>query len=222
MKLQPRETVSARKRRAIVEAATHLFVEKGYAETSMDEIAAAAAVSKPTVYNHFADKRDLFAAIVRETVSDVDTVVATVTKSFETIQDVDSALNHLATIFLNALLKPDLIRLRRLVIGTADEFPDVAKSWYEAGFSRVLDSLGDGFRGLHRKGLLTVENPLTAANHFVGLLLWIPLNQALFAVRTDALSRAEVERHAKSAVRAFLTGYQGSVRRTRQRSRHVE
>jgi TetR/AcrR family transcriptional regulator, mexJK operon transcriptional repressor len=51
---------SARKRRAIMEAATTVFLGKGYLGTSMDEIAALAAVSKQTVYKHFADKEGLF------------------------------------------------------------------------------------------------------------------------------------------------------------------
>ena len=49
-------SLSARKRSAILEAATTLFLRNGYRGTSMDEIAALAAVSKQTVYKHFADK----------------------------------------------------------------------------------------------------------------------------------------------------------------------
>ena len=41
---------SARKRRAILDAATGVFLQKGYLATNMDEIAALAAVSKQTVY----------------------------------------------------------------------------------------------------------------------------------------------------------------------------
>jgi TetR/AcrR family transcriptional repressor of mexJK operon len=58
------EDRSTRKRRAVVEAATDLFLQHGYAGTSMDQIAVAAGVSKPTVYKFFADKEQLLAAIV--------------------------------------------------------------------------------------------------------------------------------------------------------------
>jgi AcrR family transcriptional regulator len=50
---------SARKRSAILEAATTVFLDNGYLGTSMDEIAALARVSKQTVYKHFADKERL-------------------------------------------------------------------------------------------------------------------------------------------------------------------
>ena len=58
------ERRSARKRRAILDAATSVFLRSGYLGTSMDEIAALAGVSKQTIYKHFADKERLFSEIV--------------------------------------------------------------------------------------------------------------------------------------------------------------
>jgi len=65
------ERRSARKRRAIVEAATTVFLRNGYLGTSMDEIAALAGVSKQTVYKHFTDKERLFSQIVTATVNEL-------------------------------------------------------------------------------------------------------------------------------------------------------
>src|SRR6218665_1993125 len=53
-----------RKRDAIVQAAIAEFREHGFNGTSMDRVAAAAEVSKRTVYNHFPSKDELFAAIL--------------------------------------------------------------------------------------------------------------------------------------------------------------
>src|SRR3954452_18314723 len=55
---------SAKKRRAIVDAATEVFLQKGYLATNMDEIAALAVGSKQTVYKNFPSKETLFVAIV--------------------------------------------------------------------------------------------------------------------------------------------------------------
>ena len=52
------------KRLAILDAAGRLFLERGFNDTSMDAIAEAAPVSKPTLYSHFKDKGDLFAAVI--------------------------------------------------------------------------------------------------------------------------------------------------------------
>src|SRR5690349_19533917 len=55
---------SARKREAILDAATKVFLRDGYLGTSMDEIAALSETSKQTVYKHFASKEALFIEIV--------------------------------------------------------------------------------------------------------------------------------------------------------------
>ncbi len=53
-------------RRAVLDAARSSFGDKGYAQTSVDEIAAAARVTKGAVYHHFAGKEALFRAVVAE------------------------------------------------------------------------------------------------------------------------------------------------------------
>src|ERR1700756_4090058 len=55
---------SERKRQAILSAGRALFLINGYQGTSMDQVAASAAVSKQTVYKHFGEKRELLFAIV--------------------------------------------------------------------------------------------------------------------------------------------------------------
>lgn len=57
-----RQEYSASTKRALVEAALELFARQGYAGTSLDEIVAAARVTKGAVYHHFKGKQDLFEA----------------------------------------------------------------------------------------------------------------------------------------------------------------
>lgn len=58
------QRLTDRKRAAIVQAAVAQFRAHGYEATSMDQVAAAAEVSKRTLYNHFASKEALFAQIL--------------------------------------------------------------------------------------------------------------------------------------------------------------
>ncbi len=74
----PAEKRSDRKHRQIMQAATKVFVAKGYDGASMDEIAAKACVSKQTIYKHFSDKDHLFTEIVLATTQRVDHVVGLV------------------------------------------------------------------------------------------------------------------------------------------------
>ena len=60
---RPKDSV---KREEIVSAATLLFMENGYGLTSMEAVAKQAGVSKLTIYSHFADKSELFRAIIQQ------------------------------------------------------------------------------------------------------------------------------------------------------------
>jgi AcrR family transcriptional regulator len=54
----------AERRELIVEAAGRLFGERGYEGTRLDDVAAAAGVTKPVLYRHFDSKRDLYLALL--------------------------------------------------------------------------------------------------------------------------------------------------------------
>ena len=62
----PRKRLTDRKREAIMRAAVDEFRTAGYEATSMDRIAAAAGVSKRTVYNHFPSKEELFGQMLEQ------------------------------------------------------------------------------------------------------------------------------------------------------------
>lgn len=59
------ESVSARKREAILNAAIEEFIERGFQRASMDKISVRADVSKRTVYKHFISKENLFSEICK-------------------------------------------------------------------------------------------------------------------------------------------------------------
>lgn len=68
----------AERRALIVEAAGRLFGERGYESTRLDEIAAAAGVTKPVVYRHFASKRELYLALLDRHRDDLAGFVASI------------------------------------------------------------------------------------------------------------------------------------------------
>lgn len=201
------ETHSDRKRRSMVEAARILFLKQGYEGTSMEDIAIKAAVSKQTVYKHFADKKRLFEEIVLATTSQVDRVVGLVAAPLVETRDLKKDLTLLGRQFVAELMDPRLLRLRRLVIANADRMPELGRTWYQQGFERVLGTLATTFAALSERDLLSVEDPLIAAHHFVGLLLWIPVNQAMFTGNDEPCTKSALDHYADAAVSAFLAAY---------------
>jgi TetR/AcrR family transcriptional repressor of mexJK operon len=197
---------SARKRAAILEAATTVFLRNGYVGTSMDEIAALAAVSKQTVYKHFADKENLFSEIVDHTVNQVADPVHAEVLDLRDSGDVESDLRELARRQLAQVMQPRVLQLRRLVIGEAGRFPELGRGFYERGPGRTIAALATAFERLAARGILQLDDALLAAEHFNWLVMSIPLNQAML-LGDDSRSTADLDRYADAGVRAFLAAY---------------
>ena len=177
--------MTAGKREEIVRAATGLFLRQGYQATSTEQIAAAAAVSKQTVYSRFGDKESLFREIVLGVAATAEAFAADLTASLADVadaQDVAPVLRALARRYLAAVMDPQVLALRRLVIGEAARFPEVAAAYYDRSPAMVLTALADGFARLADLGLITVDDPRRAADDFAFLVLGRPLDHGMFHV----------------------------------------
>jgi TetR/AcrR family transcriptional repressor of mexJK operon len=198
---------SVRKRRAILEAGTSLFLVHGYRGTSMDEIAALAGVSKQTVYKHFADKESLFSEIVTSTVEEVAEPIHAEVLELQDSGDVEADLRGLARQLLGQVMQPRILQLRRLVIGEAGRFPDLGRTFYEQGPGRTMAALATVFERLVDRGVLHPGDPLLAAAHFNWLVMSIPLNRAMLLGEDAAPASAELDQYADAGVRVFLAAY---------------
>lgn len=192
---------------AIREAATTLFLRNGYLGTSMDEVAALARVSKQTVYTHFDDKERLFTDLVLSNTERVDEFIDELPALLGRSSDPEKDLGELGRRYLETVVRPQVLSLRRLVIAEAARFPDLARTYFERVPQRMVGALAEGLRGLAGRGLLHVDDPQLAAQHFVALVLWIPLDRALFVPDAEALPEAELEHLAAAGVRVFLAAY---------------
>lgn len=201
------ESRSARKHRDILEAATQVFLAQGFAGTSIDQIAAQAAVSKPTVYKHFADKQALFTEIVTRTVDEAAEPVHAEVAGLRDTGDVAADLRDLARRQLAMVMRPRLLQLRRLVIGEAGRFPELGRLFAERGPARTMADLATAFRGLTERGLLAVDDAELAAAHFNWLVMSVPLNRAMLTGDDSPPPAAEIERYADEGVRVFLAAY---------------
>ncbi|TQM39162.1 TetR/AcrR family transcriptional regulator [Pseudonocardia cypriaca] len=196
---------SARKRQAILDAARALFLANGYGGTSMDDVAARAAVSKQTVYKHFADKERLFTAIITGDIQETEGLTQSLVDALPQTQDLERDLREFARRHVADVMQPRLVRMRRILIGEADRFPELAAAWYARGPERAHATFAAWFTRLAERGLLHVPDPLLAAEHFNWLILSIPLNRAMFYDVEEPPDRLEY--YADEAVRVFLAAY---------------
>ena len=196
-----------RKREQIRQAAVGEFLRKGYAGTSMDDVAAAARASKQTVYKHFGSKEELFVAIIEATVGEVmDEVFERVGPSPDRHGELAQELLTMGRRLIVLIMQPELLALRRLVTGEASRFPQLGEAWWRGGPARLMTGLAELLRQADRDGELAIEDPQLAAQQLQWLILSIPLNRAMLCPE-QAYTSEELYRYTDAGVRTFLAAY---------------
>jgi AcrR family transcriptional regulator len=198
---------SARKHRAILDAAIKVFLKSGYLGTNMDEIAALSEVSKQTIYKHFSSKEALFVAMVTSMTDAASDTVQNQIPELSDDKDIAGFLQMYAHRQLTVVLTPRLMQLRRLVIGEVARFPELARVLYERGPQRAVAALAKVFERLAARGLLVIDDPLIAASHFNWLIMAEPLNNAMLLGDEAIPKPSALRRHAAEGVRVFLAAY---------------
>jgi TetR/AcrR family transcriptional repressor of mexJK operon len=192
---------------AIREAAARLFLERGYQGTSMDDIAAAAQISKQTIYTHFPNKDQLFADLVLGNTEHVEELAAGLIRTFREADGLEEGLRRVARMYAGLVIQPQVLQLRRLVLAEAGRFPDLARSYYERVPERVYGLLAALFDELMVAGRLRADDPRLAAQHFAWLVLGVPLDRGMFLPPAEAAGGAGASDLADAAVRVFLAAY---------------
>ncbi|KAF3889803.1 MULTISPECIES: TetR/AcrR family transcriptional regulator [Nostocales] len=165
------------KAQRILEGAMQEFMAQGYTAASMDRIAVAAGVSKPTLYSYFQDKEGLFAALIEQLAQ----------KQYRTIVGLDNAqipqdeaevvLRQIATNLLDTILNNEqLLALIRLAIAESGRFPTLAKTFIRAVDKPAIALLS---QYLASRPELKLQHPEAVAQTFIGTLVYFVISQEL-------------------------------------------
>ncbi|RWR24194.1 TetR/AcrR family transcriptional regulator [Agrococcus lahaulensis] len=195
---QPR---SARIHAAILAAAEDVFLRDGYVGASMDEVARLAGASKQTVYRHFGSKERLFVELVS---SMTDAAGDAAGHEADASGEVEAVLVGLASAMLDGVLTPRILRLRRLVIGEANRFPELGRALHAHGPARAIAGVERRLQAWEHAGLLPEHDTAAAARHWNWLVMGGPLNDAMLLGDDAIPGAAERRAHAEAAVAAFL------------------
>jgi AcrR family transcriptional regulator len=198
---------TARKRVAILEAATTVFLRDGYLGAGMNEIARLADVSKQTVYKQFTSKEALFIEIISGLTNAGSDAVHKVLPEFTPGGDLRAYLEDYANRQLTIVLTPRLMQLRRVVIGEAGRFPQLGKALYEGGPKRAMEAMAAMFQSLGDRGLLRIDDAAVVASHFNWLVMSQPLNQAMLLGDAGIPKPSALRRFAADGVQVFLAAY---------------
>lgn len=190
----------------ILDAARGVFLERGLAGSSVDEIARLASAGKPTIYARFSSKQALFTAVVMRNVA---ASVARFEGHIPAGASIDERLTGLAGTVLHWVLMGDTVGLMRVAISEAARFPDLAATVHrmarqraEEAVARLLSEAAqsDSFDALPA----FAPERLAATTEFFMDLIFLPMIiRALFGEKPKAL-RAEIGPHVARSVAFFL------------------
>jgi len=195
---RPQKGMEQLSRDRLLDAALRLFLEHGYGNLSMETIARDAHVSMRTIYSQFGGKAGLFGALIRRSSDQfVD--------SLSTQYPPKEALIAFSRQFLRYITRPDIVRIRAILIGESPRFPDLAMQFYQQGPQRTLDYLTKFFSEQQQLGYFSM-----IPSHFLA-------EQFLSALRSERLQKLqlglektpdeqEIDDWAKQATELFLNG----------------
>ncbi len=190
------------KRTQILSGARTMFMEHGFASTSVEKIAKTAGVSKGTIYNYFASKEILFVALItgecggEAQIPDMAELMAA---------PIENVLTQFGSQWLGGLLQEDQQRLFRIVLAEVMQFPQLGQLIESTGPALCMSVLSEYLAQLNRAGHLNIPQPKLAAEQFMALCDAGILRRLQLSVSNP--SQSEINQQVASAVQLFMNGY---------------
>lgn len=192
-----------KKKQQIILAAVAEFRDKGFAGTSMDNVAQRAEVSKRTVYNHFASKDELYIGIVKHMFG---LVAETAPQPYQNGEPIKAQLQHVAKLKVDLFASEEFIGFSRVVMPEALHNPE--RMWQAMSqMSSIESDMNNWFNAAIADGQLSCQSGEDACAKFMGLIkmeaYWPQLIKGKAAPTED-----EKKQMIEDAIGMFL-GYYG-------------
>lgn len=192
------------KRAQIIDGARRVFIDKGFEAASMNDITREAGVSKGTIYVYFANKEELFEALIEE---ERGTIFKNMYEVLDHTDNLRETLVKFGRVLSLKITSAKVIQAQRTVIGASDRIPELGARFYERGPKRGHDKVAAFLNTAIEHGLLSIEDVDLAAYQFTELCLAGMFRQCIFSYRAKAPTQAEIEHVVRSGVDVFLKAY---------------
>ena len=193
-----------KRRREIAVVAEQVFFETGFAETTMQAIAARAGASKETLYRHFGNKEELFAEIVSERakcwLEDLD-------EKFSTPGSVADVLRTIGLKMLESILEEDAVSLCRTVVAESVRNPELGVLFMAAGPDRVRQRLGEFLAAASARGELQCADAAMAARIFIGAIISSFHLGRLALAEPPLMTHAAMRAHVEEVTEMMMARY---------------
>jgi AcrR family transcriptional regulator len=192
----------------ILDAARRVFLERGLAGATIDEIASVSGASKPTIYSRFPSKEALFTAVVTHY---LDVSKAKSESDVHTGVTIEERFASVAISLLQWALSGDVVDVFRMVIAESRRFPDLARAVDATLRVRAEDNVGRLLQLAVQSDELgsfpafSPERQVATTHFFIDLILWPVFKRALLGEKLKVV-RAGIHHHVASGIVFFLAG----------------
>ncbi|MGO9934368.1 MAG: TetR/AcrR family transcriptional regulator [Steroidobacteraceae bacterium] len=198
---RPTRAQQQRRHEELLSIALDIFLEKGFEQATMEEIAIQVGMSKRTVYARYEDKGTLFKAAVRRAIEHY-TVPRQALEAVAT-DDLEETLTAIARLRIANIAMPVATKLQRILGAQSYRFPELFNAAFEEGAGPTVAFLGDLFVRYSAQGEINVTEPQRAATAFLSLVVGGPARLIVAGQKPD---HAEIAQHIRFAVGLFLRG----------------
>ena len=189
----------------LLDAALDLFVEKGFAATRSEEVAARAGVSKGTLFLYFPSKEELFKAVVRENISGRFKEWNDEFESFE--GDSADMLRYCMKVWWDRLGAGRASGITKLVISEARNFPDIAAFYQQEVIVPGQDLIRRMLqRGIDRGEFQVADIDYAIYSLIAPMIFLIMMKHSLGACAPQGFA-LEPERYIASQIETLLHGF---------------
>lgn len=152
----------------ILAASEQLFLECGYAATSMNLVVHQAGVSKTTIYTRYMSKEDLFAPTIQAVCKRYGADIL-----LDDLGDLplEDALFQAGRRFVDLLWSPEAIKTRQSAVSEAARLPGVGRLYLRAGPERIVSGFAALFERIAQRDSARVGDPVFTARQFLAALL---------------------------------------------------
>jgi len=196
---------SDERREQILQTAMQLFAERGFSGTTTKEIAAAAGISEAMVFRHFANKDELYRAIIDHKACNH----AEMKTPLEKLVELAAAKDDYALFYglaLNALNHHrDDPNFMRLLLHAALEGHELAEMFFENFVVEIYVFLGNYIQERQREGVFRQMEPRMIVRAFIGMVMHHSLNNTLWD-KQQKLLRISNEDAAREFAQILLNG----------------
>jgi AcrR family transcriptional regulator len=190
------------KRRQILDGAHKVFMELGFDGASMGEIARMAGVSKGTLYVYFADKSQLFGAVVEREAIDQGRFSFDLSPG----RDAEITLRQFGQTYIEILCRPQGGSAIRTVMAIAERMPDVGRQYYAHVIDQTTRELAAYLDSEVVARRLSIDDTHLAAQQFM-LTCQASLFLPFILQAAPPPSREQIAKVVASATRMFLSAY---------------